>query len=425
MTVTTLAEADPGLLFDPESYWLGVPHDEFARRRREAPVAWVQEKPLLRRSGEREVLVRGSGYWAVTRHATIHAASRRRDLFSSGARGAFLPDPKSAQELTQMRQLLINMDPPDHARIRGTVADAFKPRTVAHLFESILAHARRLVAELGTGAEFDAVRDLCAELPLLAIADLIGMPRADRGLLFEWSNNLVGFDDPDFAAAEVELYKRTFRDAHAYALELAETKRMHAGEDLASVLVRDAVDIGAITELEFCNLFLMLVIAGNESTRHLLSGSLETLVRWPEERRRLIADPDLIPSAVEELVRYVSPIMQFRRTAVCDTELDGQAIAAGDKVVFYYISANYDQDVFIEPLRLNLGRSPNPHLGFGFGPHYCLGAALARIEARALLTALGDALERLELTGDPRRMRSNFVNGLKALPARFARPAHA
>lgn len=324
-----------------------------------------------------------------------------------------------------MRQLLINMDPPDHARIRGTVADAFKPRTVAHLFESILAHARRLVAELGTGAEFDAVRDLCAELPLLAIADLIGMPRADRGLLFEWSNNLVGFDDPDFAAAEVELYKRTFRDAHAYALELAETKRMHAGEDLASVLVRDAVDIGAITELEFCNLFLMLVIAGNESTRHLLSGSLETLVRWPEERRRLIADPDLIPSAVEELVRYVSPIMQFRRTAVCDTELDGQAIAAGDKVVFYYISANYDQDVFIEPLRLNLGRSPNPHLGFGFGPHYCLGAALARIEARALLTALGDALERLELTGDPRRMRSNFVNGLKALPARFARPAHA
>ncbi|HTB49655.1 MAG TPA: hypothetical protein VK701_01635, partial [Solirubrobacteraceae bacterium] len=210
---------NPGMLFDPSTYRDGVPHAEFARRRREAPVSWVVEKPLVRRSGARCSEVRGSGYWAVTRHAAIAEVSRRREVFSSGLRGAFLTDPKSAQDLESTRQLLVNMDLPDHARIRRSVVAAFKPKIVALMRESILARAHELVENVRRRDEFDAVRELTAELPLLAIADLVGMPTEDRDLLFEWSTNLVGFDDPDFGASGIEAYKRTFVEANAYALE--------------------------------------------------------------------------------------------------------------------------------------------------------------------------------------------------------------
>jgi cytochrome P450 len=390
-----------------------------ARRRREAPVAWVQEKPLARRSGDREVVVKGSGYWAVTRHATIVAVSRRRDVFSSGHRGAFLPDPKSPQELEQIRRLLINMDPPDHGRIRLTVQTAFKPKMIGLLKGSIAAQARGLLDGLRQREEFDAVRELAAELPLLAIASFVGMPLEDCGLLFDWSNNLVGIDDPDFGAAEVDAYKRTFVELTAYALELAREKRRHPADDLVSHLVAEALDPGLITEAEFASLFLMLVVAGNETTRHLLAGSLRALTEWPDQRDRLIADPALIPTAVEELLRFVSPVMQFRRTALSDAELDGQAVRAGDKVALYYVSGNYDESVFDQPERLDLARRPNPHLAFGIGPHFCLGAALARLEAAAVLEAFGADLARFELTARPERLQSNFVNGLKTMPARI------
>jgi cytochrome P450 len=414
-----VAEAiDPALLFDPATYADGVPHAEFARRRREAPVAWVREKPLIRRSGARSVAVRGTGYWAVTRHATIAAVSKRREVFSSALRGAFLPDPKSAAELEQNRRLVINMDPPDHGRIRQTVAAAFQPKLVLALHGAMLAEAHALLGEL-RGREFDAVTELAAELPLRAICAFVGMPAADRTLLMRWSNSLVGFDDPDFSAAEIDAYKRAFIDVQAYAIGLIRSKRRTPAEDLTSALVHGPLADGTISEAEFCSLFLLLVIAGNETTRHLLSGALLALSEHAEQRRGLIADPTLIRSAVEELLRYVSPVMQMRRTALTDTELEGQAIAAGDKVVLYYISGNYDEEVFTDPHRLDLARQPNPHLGFGIGPHFCLGAALARVEATALLEALGPELERFELTAAPERLQSNFVNGLKSMPARI------
>ncbi|HWF74194.1 MAG TPA: cytochrome P450 [Solirubrobacteraceae bacterium] len=407
------------VLFDPATYAQGIPHDELAWRRRSAPVAWVSEKPLVRRSGERSALVAGSGYWAVTRHASIVAVSRRRELFSSGERGAFLPDPKSPQDLEQTRRLLINMDLPDHARIRQSVAAAFKPKMVAQLRSSIEREAQRLVAEACARESFDAVADVCAELPLLAIADLLGMPREDRGELLRWSSTLVGFDDPELGDGRIDSYSRAFFEANAYALELAREKRRRPGGDLISALANDAVPGGAITEREYCSLFLLLAVAGNETTRHLLSGALAALAGCRQERDRLIADPELIPSAVEELLRYVSPVIQFRRTALADTELDGQAIGRGDKVVLYYLSGNYDEQVFEEPMRLRLDRVPNPHLAFGIGPHFCLGAALARLEAAALLAAMRPHLARFELTGPVHRVRSNFVNGIKSMPARI------
>jgi cytochrome P450 len=417
MRVTTAPHPDPALLFDPATYGHGVPYDELARRRREDPVGWVEEKPLERRSGDRTVTVRGSGYWAVVRHATIVAVSRDRERFSSGLRGAFLPDPKSPQDLDGVRRLLISMDPPDHGRIRRAIAAGFKPKTIALLRDATLAQACDLVDRVRGAGEFDAVAELAAELPLRAIASLVGMPAEDRPILRSWSNALVGFDDPDFADADINAYKRAMGDATAYALELARVRRARPGDDLVTALVHDALDQGVITEGEFASLFLLLVIAGNETTRHLLSGGLATLAAWPQERDRLIADPTLIPSAVEELMRFVAPVMQFRRTAVVDTELDGRAVRAGDKVVLYYVSGNRDESVFDEPDQLDVARKPNPHLGFGIGPHFCLGAALARLEAAALLTALGDDLARLELTAAPRRLQSNFVNGIKSMPA--------
>jgi len=420
--VRLATSADPGLLADPSVFAAGVPHEELARRRREAPVAWVEERPLRRTGAGVAVDVGGTGYWAVTRYWTVSNVGRDPATFSSAERGAFVPDPKSYQDLERTRRLLINMDEPQHKRIRGVVADAFSPRVVALLADGLRAHAASIVASALERDELDAVRDLAAELPLRALADLFGMPRDDRRLLFEWSNNVVGFDDPDYAAGDVEVYKRTFLDVFAYALELARAKREHPGDDLVSGLVEAGIGAEAsLSEEEYCHLWLLLAVAGNETTRHLLSGSLLALVEWPDERDRLIARPDLTRSAVEELLRWVTPTMQFRRTALRDTELDGQEIRAGEKVVLYYASANRDETVFPEPDRLDLARHPNPHLAFGIGPHFCLGAHLARLEAAIMLDALRPHLASFELTGPVVRLQSTFMNGIKSMPARFAR----
>ncbi len=311
------------------------------------------------------------------------------------------------------------MDDPEHARVRRFVAAAFSPRTIAGLRDGIRRHASALVEDLRRRDEFDAVRDLAAELPLRSLADLLGVPPADRGLLYRWSNSLVGFDDPEVGGGRIEDYKRTFGEAFAYALEQAEARRRQPGRDLVSGLVQAEVDGERLGDRELCNLWLLLVVAGNETTRHLLSGSLQALAEWPDQRDRLLAAPRLLPGAVEELLRWVSPVMQFRRTAIVDTWLGGQRIREGDKVVLYYVSANRDEEVFEDPMRLDLARQPNPHLAFGVGPHFCLGAHLARLEAAALLEALRPHLAAFELVRPPARLASNFVNGVKSMPARF------
>jgi cytochrome P450 len=413
------AAAQPWLLSDPETYAAGVPHAELARLRREAPVAWVEERPLWRTGprGER-VAARGSGYWAVTRHATVTLVCREREAFSSAARGVFLAEPKSHRDLERTRRFLINMDAPEHARIRRFVALAFTPRTVALLADRVRAEARGLVAGLLRSGRFDAVRDLAAELPLVALADLLGVPREDRRLLREWSDNLVGFDDPELGGGRVEVYQRTFADAFRYAAALAEAKRRRPGDDLVSGLVTTQVDGGRLSESEYCHLWVMLVVAGNETTRHLLSGSLLALAEHSDQRRLLESGAPL-DAAVEEMLRWVSPVIQFCRTAVRDLELEGQPVRAGDKVSLYWASANRDEAVFAAPDRLDLLRRPNPHLAFGIGAHHCLGAHLARLEARALLEALRPHLAALELEGPPVRLASNFMNGIKSMPARF------
>ncbi|HEV2375436.1 MAG TPA: cytochrome P450 [Streptosporangiaceae bacterium] len=407
------------LLADPAVYEEGVPHAEFARRRREEPVAWVEEPPLARLGADGVTLDRGSGYWAVTRHASVHAVSRDPATYSSAERGAFLADPQTPHDLERNRQLLVNMDAPRHTWIRRLVAGSFTPRAIAKLHGLVRHHAQGVVGRAVAAVEIDVVTDLAAELPLLVLADLLGMASQDRGLLFTWSNNLVGFDDPRFGGGRVEVYRQTFYEASAYCRELTERRRRAPGDDVFSQLVHVHADGQRLSEAELFQLWLLLVIAGNETTRHLVSGSVAALFAHPDQRDRLLADPSLVPAAVEELLRWVTPIMQFRRTAVRDTVLDGQPISAGDKVVMYYVSANRDEAVFAAPDRLDLGRVDNPHLAFGVGPHFCLGAHLARLEAAELLRALLPHLGRLEPAGPPQRMRSNFMNAMTSLPARF------
>jgi hypothetical protein len=409
------------VISDPTVYGAGVPHAEFARLRQLAPLAWVEEVALWRHSetsGGRSV-GGGAGYWAVTRHAAVSAVARRPEPFSSALRGAFMADPKSPYDLERTRQLLISMDAPEHAALRQLVNAAFTPAAVRALQAGIQAHAQALVARARAQGSFDVVADLAAELPLLVLADLLGMPREDRGLLLRWSNNLVGFDDPDFGGGSVDVYQQTYREAFSYATELARTRRRRPIGDLVSALVANEIDGRRLSDLEFCNLWLLLVVGGNESTRHFLSGSLLALDQWPDERRRLVAAPELTRSAVEELLRYVSPVMQFRRTAACDLEFEGAQLRAGDKVVLYFVSANRDERVFAEPERLDLARTPNPHVAFGLGPHFCLGAGLARVEGALLLDALRPHLESLRLTAPAVRLKSNFMNGIKSLPATF------
>lgn len=403
----------------PATYAHGVPHSSFARMRRQEPVAWTEEPLLERRSVAGRTAHRGSGYWALTRHSTVVEASRQPEIFSSMRQGAFLVDPRSRRDLDQARQLLVNMDAPQHTPIRRLVSGVFTPRAVQGLADGVRRHARTVVAAAVAKDSCDAVADLAAELPLLVLADLLGMDPADRHLLFRWSNHLVGFDDPEYGAGDIDTYRQTMGEAFAYALALADRRRRDPGTDLMSMLAHADVQGRRLTDREFCHLWLLLVVAGNETTRHLIANAVLALVEHPGERHRLVAKPDLVPTAVEELLRWVTPIMQFRRTATRDVRVEDQVIREGDKVVLYYVAANRDPAVFADPNRLDLARDPNPHLAFGIGPHYCLGAALARLEMRALLTELLPHLSRMEITGPPERLSSNFVNGLKALPVRM------
>lgn len=404
---------------DPATYAAGVPHAEFARRRLHEPVGWVTEPLLWRHSSGGRIAQRGSGYWAVTTHQDVLAVSRRTAEFSSAAKGAFLTDPGTPGDLAMSRQLLINMDAPQHVRIRKIVTSVFTPKSMRDLVDSVTRHATTLVDRVVRAGDFDAVTDLAAELPLLVLSDLLGVPVADRHLLYRWSNQLVGFDDPEYGGGDVDAYRRTFAEAFQYALRLANDRREHPTGDLISRMANAEVDGQRLSDREFCSFWLLLVVAGNETTRHMIAGSLQALAAYPAERDRLVSGAVPVPTAVEELLRWVTPIMQFRRTATQDTELAGQAIAAGDKVVIYYTSANRDSAVFADPDRLDLGRDPNPHLAFGIGPHFCLGAHLARLELTTMLSTIRPFLPRLEIVGPVTRLESNFVNATKSMPARI------
>jgi cholest-4-en-3-one 26-monooxygenase len=386
----------------------GAPHDQFAWLRRNAPVYWHEN------GGDPG----WPGFWAVTRHADVGHVSRHADIFSSTRRLAlFAETPESDIEL--QRLMMLNMDPPQHTRQRAFVNRGFTPRLIGRLAKHIREICDALIDEVVPHGAADFVTDVAAQLPLHVICELVGAPVTDRAWIFEKSNMLVGFDDPEFRQSPEEGLQAA-AEIYAYAGELAARRREQPADDIVTRLLQPNEAGEVLTADEFDLFFLLLTVAGNETTRNAASGGMLAFFEHPDQWRRLLDDPGLVPAAAEEIVRWVSPVNLFRRTATCDTEISGQAIAEGDKVVVFYASANRDEDVFADPQIFDIGRDPNPHVGFGGGgPHFCLGRHLAALELRVLLQTLAERMPDIELDGEVSRLRSNFLNGIKHMPVRF------
>ncbi len=391
-------------VYDLDSYKRAIPHEAFRRLRNEAPVFFNAEPG-------------GRGFWAITKHADVVMISKDPKTFSSARGGTNLPD-YPPEELSIIQMLMVNMDPPKHNKFRNLVSKGFTPRMIAQLEPLIRKAAARTVDAIAKQGECDFVRSIAGELPLIIIADLLGIPQEDRGKVFDWSNRLIGFDDPEFQTS-MEDGKLAAGELWMYANSLATQRREKPELDLTSVLVHASVDGEKLTEMEFDAFFLMLAVAGNETTRNAISGGTLALMQHPEQRKRLIHDPSLIPSAVEEILRWVTPVIHFRRTATRDVELRGQTIKENDKLAIFYSSANRDEDVFPNPYTFDVSRTPNEHLAFGVGQHFCLGASLARLELRIIFEELLSRLPDLSLAGDVNRLRSNFINGIKEMPVRY------
>jgi cholest-4-en-3-one 26-monooxygenase len=404
--MSTLADLSPVDLSDSRSFVPGVPHAWLAHLRRHDPVHW-QDEPG------------GPGFWAVTRYADCVTVNRDYERFSSGAKGV-MPFELGEEEVAQQSLMMLNMDPPLHTRYRRLVNKGFTPRMVRDLEASIHRSTDAIIDRVIETGRADFVTDIAAELPLQVIAELLGVPQADRHRMFDWSNRMVGNEDPEYQD-QAHLAQEAAMELYAYASELFATKRADPHEDLMSVLTTVEVDGENLTELELELFFLLLTVAGNETTRNLMSGAMHAFFEYPAQWRRLLDDRSILPSAVEEMLRYVSPVMNFRRTAMVDVVLSETPIAAGDKVVFFHVSANRDEDVFGDPDTFDLTRDPNPHVGFGGGgPHFCLGANLARMEIRVMFEHLLDRMPDIRQDGEMQRLQSQFINGVKHLPVAFS-----
>ena len=403
--MSTVTDVTPVDLSDSRSYVAGVPHAYLAHLRRHDPVSWQDEAA-------------GPGFWVVTRYHDCVEVNRDWERFSSATRGV-LPMEMPEEELEAQRLMMLNMDPPLHTRYRRLVNKGFTPRMVRDLETSIHQATDAILDEVIEAGEADFVTQISAELPLQVIADLLGVPSEDRHKMFDWSNHMVGNEDPEYQAA-TDLAAQAAMELYAYAAELYGKKRIDPHADLMSVLTNVEVEGEHLSELELELFFLMLTVAGNETTRNLMSGAMHTFFQFPDQWQRLLDDRSLLPKAVDEMLRYVSPVMCFRRTATSDTELSGQPIAAGDKVLFFHTSANRDDEVFEHPDTFDIGRDPNPHISFGGGgPHFCLGANLARMEINVMFEHLLDRLPDIRQNGPEQHLQSQFINGVKHLPVAF------
>ncbi|MCG0067962.1 MULTISPECIES: cytochrome P450 [Streptomyces] len=406
-------------VFDPRRYATAVPYDDYRVLRDRHPVAWQEEPEVLGWPA-------GPGFWAVTRHADVVRVLKDAGTFSSYAGATQIRDP-DPEDLPFIRRMMLNQDPPAHGRLRRLVSRAFTPGRVDRFAAVARERARTLlVRALAAAREGDGTVDLVAavtdEYALLNLADLLGVPASDRGLLLHWTQRVIGYQDPDEAGPPVldgagrPVNPRSpamLRDMFAYAGQLAAYKRRHPVDDIMTALAHDA----ELADAELEMFFFLLTVAGNDTVRSAAPGGLLALAEHPEAYGLLRAGAVGVPSAVDELLRWHPPVLTFRRTAVRDTELAGRSIRAGEKVVVFHASANRDERVFADPDRLDLARSPNPHVSFGDGPHVCLGAHFARLQLRLLHEEVLRALPGPpRLAGPAVRLVSNFINGIKSLP---------
>jgi cholest-4-en-3-one 26-monooxygenase len=397
----------PGIadLSDPDAFVGGAPHDTFRRLRAEAPVCFFPE-----RGG-------GPGFWVVSRWDDVRAVSLDQETFSSWRGGVMLRD-FTEDLLAAQRETLPSLEPGRHGKHRRLVSGAFTPKVIRALEPRLRDLARRVVDGIAPRGACDFVTEAACELPVQVICELLGIPQEDRDRIVAWSNAMVGMDDPEYAASAAD-GSLAAMELCAYASELAAARRAAPRDDVVSSLLAAEVDGERLADHELNAFMLVLAVAGNETTRNAIAGGLQALFDHPDERARLAADPTLWPTAVEEIQRWVTPVMHFRRTATRDVELRGQTIREGDKVTIWYVSANRDEAVFPHPDRFDVGRTPNDHLTFGFGPHYCLGAALAHLEIRIFLEEVLTRLPDVAPAGPPERLRANHIAGIKHLPVRF------
>ncbi len=402
----------PGFDFtDPEIYATRVPAEELAELRRAAPVWWVSQR-------------RGSagfddeGYWAVTRHADILAISKAPDVYSSEENTALIRFKEGIprESIEMQRIILLNMDPPQHTRMRGIVSRGFTPRAIGSLRQVLTERAERIVAtalESGTG---DFVTDVASELPLQAISDLIGVPQEDRGKIFSWSNRMIGNDDQppgeenDGEMAAIEIL--------GYSMTMAEERRGCPRDDIVTKLISAEIDGQALSDDEFGYFVILMSVAGTETTRNAISHGMLAFFDHPEQWERYRAERPA--TAADEIVRWATPVTAFQRTAKADTVVGGQAIRKGERLGLIYRSANFDEDVFDAPETFDVTRDPNPHLGFGgTGAHYCIGVNLAKLEIDLIFNAIADAMPSISRTGEAERLRSGWLNGIKRLPVSY------
>ncbi|MER5598048.1 cytochrome P450 [Streptomyces sp. NPDC002265] len=394
---------------DPDVLQHRVPLPEFAELRRVEPVRWIPQTSNL--AGFQD-----EGYWAVTRHADVKYVSTHPEIFSSYLNTAIIRfnDHIERDAIDAQRLILLNMDPPEHTRVRQILQRVFTPRAIRALEANLRARAQAIAANArARSGTFDFVTEVACELPLQAIAELIGVPQEDRAKIFDWSNRMIAYDDPEYAITE-EVGQESATEIIAYAMNMAAARKQCPAKDIVTTLVA-AEDEGNLGSDEFGFFVLMLAVAGNETTRNAITHGMHAFLTHPEQWELFKAERPA--TAAEEIVRWATPVNSFQRTATQDTELGGRTIRKGDRVGLFYASANHDPEVFDHPDVFDITRDPNPHLGFGGGgPHFCLGKSLAVLEIDLIFNAVADALPGLRLAGDPRRLRSAWINGVKELP---------
>jgi cholest-4-en-3-one 26-monooxygenase len=401
--------------FDPTDPDIGeqrVPLQEFLELRKTAPVWWVEQKPEARAG------FLDTGFWAISKHEDIAAISKNSKDFSTNENGViirFAPD-MTREQVELQRAMLIHHDPPDHTKLRQIISRGFTPRAIGALRDRLQERADRIIDDALAKGEGDFVFDVAAELPLQAIAELLGVPFEDRRKLFDWSNQMLAYDDPEYdadpetAAAEIL----------GYAMGLAAERKVDPKDDIISKLVTADVDgHGALGDDEFGFFVILLAVAGNETTRNAITHGMKAFFDNPEQWE--LWKRDRPPTMVDEVIRWATPVTVFQRTALGDIEIGGQLIKKGDRVGMFYASGNHDEDVFENPDKFDITRDPNPHLAFGgHGAHYCIGANLARLEIQIMFDAIADRMPDIAQTGEPRRLRHAWINGIKELPVRYA-----
>ncbi len=404
-------------LMDLDAFVRGEHHEMFKVLREQAPVSFHPEPD-------------GPGFWAITKHADLQMVNRDTATFSSELGGTQRFDVASVDpEFDTRGIMLVDTDPPKHTRLRRLVNKGFTPRMIGLLEQHLRYRAELIVDAVIEKGECEFVEDLAAELPLQAIADIMGVPQEDRHLMFTWSNAMIGAqdaeysDDPDARGGENSRAREAAMEVYAYANKLGAARREDPRDDIVTTLINAEIEGERLSELDFDMFMLLLTVAGNETTRNATAHGMHALLTHPDEFARLKAhhgDREYFSRAADEILRWATPVLHFRRTATVDTEVRGVPIKANDKVLMWHISANRDEEVFEDPFRFDVERTPNDHVAFGGGgAHYCLGANLAKLELEIIFDEILERMPDMELAGEAQVLRSNFIGGIKHMPVRF------